>query len=125
MSGILGGFGCDGGRCSGFGGMKVDKVEKAIRRLNDEGGTNMTYGEAYLYIKNLNTPDPNADIAEKAEAIYKIMTMATLNGVKKADLLRCVRWLWYQHFELDNEQKEPHTDEIWKENLMKHFVRRE
>lgn len=63
----------------------------------------MTYGEAYLHIKNLNTPDPDADIMEKAEAIHKIMTMATLNGVTKADLLRCVRWLWNQHFEREED----------------------
>lgn len=53
----------------------------------------MTYGQAIITAKSLNSPDPTADMAEKFEAIKKITEMATINAVNKADLMRCVKWL--------------------------------
>ncbi|MGO5114199.1 hypothetical protein ACTQ33_04085 [Candidatus Avoscillospira sp. LCP25S3_F1] len=53
----------------------------------------MTYGQAIITLKSLNSPDPTADMAEKFEAIKKITEMATINAVNKADLMRCVKWL--------------------------------
>lgn len=53
----------------------------------------MTYGQAIVTVKSLNSPDPTADLAEKFEAIQKITEMATINSLTKADLMRCVKWL--------------------------------
>ena len=64
----------------------------------------MTYGHAIAVIKSLNSPDPEADVMEKAEAIHKILSMETINSVTKQDLLRCVKWLWNRCFELEEAQ---------------------
>ena len=53
----------------------------------------MTYGQAIITAKSLNSPDPTTDMAEKFEAIKKITEMATINSLNKADLMRCVKWL--------------------------------
>ena len=59
----------------------------------------MTLGHAIAVVKSINSPDPDADMLEKAEAIYEIMGAATLNSLTKQDLLRIIRWLWNLSFE--------------------------
>ncbi len=56
----------------------------------------MKYSEALLWVKNLNSQDPDADVELKTEAIRKILSMETLNAVTKDDLRRCAEWLLKQ-----------------------------
>ena len=59
----------------------------------------MTYSNAILLVKSLNSPDPCADADEKLEAIIALTGMATLNAITKNDLMRCIKWLLEVYFE--------------------------
>ena len=64
----------------------------------------MKYSEAIMWVKTLNSPDPDADVEQKAEAIHTIMSMETINAVTKADLLQIVKWLWNMIFEWEDQE---------------------
>ena len=48
-------------------------------------------------------------IEEKGLAIYTVLNMATDNSIRKADYRRALKWLWNEHFEI--QQTEPTTEE--------------
>lgn len=57
----------------------------------------INFGQAYTIFQNLDS-DEYTDEA-KGLAIYMIMNLDTHNGVKKADILKALKWLWHKHFE--------------------------
>lgn len=52
----------------------------------------MTYLRAIRILENLNTEDEELDCLVVGEAIQKILSMATINAVKKDTLLNALRW---------------------------------
>lgn len=39
---------------------------------------------------------------EKAWAVWVVMGMSTHNGIKKDEMLEVIRWLWNQHYEIED-----------------------
>lgn len=52
----------------------------------------MTYLEAIVICKKLNTEEEELDCLVVGEAVQKILSMATINAVNKETLLNIVRW---------------------------------
>ena len=52
----------------------------------------MTYLEAIVICKKLNTEEEELDCLVVGEAVQKILSMATINAVNKDTLLNIVRW---------------------------------
>lgn len=80
----------------------------------------MKYSEAITWIKNLDVPDSETNVNEKAIAIETILNMPIINSVRKDDLKKCIKWLWDRCFEWEREENEAiDADEIrndWLEN---------
>lgn len=49
-------------------------------------------------IENLKWTDD-----ERAMAIFKVLNMETHNSIFKADLLKVLKWLFEQHFQVESE----------------------
>lgn len=68
----------------------------------------METNETVLWIKNLFSPDPEANIAEKMKAIQKALELEAINSFTKADLRDMVKWLWeYIHRNMSPENMLP------------------
>ena len=52
----------------------------------------MTYLEAIVICKKLNTEEEELDCLVVGEAVQKILSMETINAVNKDTLLNIVRW---------------------------------
>lgn len=52
----------------------------------------MTYLEAIVICKKLNTEEEELDCLVVGEAVQKILSMKTINAVNKDTLLNIVRW---------------------------------
>lgn len=70
----------------------------------------MTRAQAYKIFRNLLSEDYTVE--EKGLAMHQILSMATMNGITKVELVNALIWLWHQHFEmkgvfdvLDEEEK--------------------
>lgn len=57
----------------------------------------MKAGRDMAIFKSIN--DDKWTDKEKAEAIYQVLHMATINSVTKQDLVDVALWLWNQQFE--------------------------
>lgn len=66
----------------------------------------MKYSEAITWIKNLDAPDSETNVNEKAIAIETILNMPIINSVSKDDLKKCIKWLWDRCFEWEREENE-------------------
>jgi len=64
----------------------------------------MKFGQAYKILDNIDSDEYTED--EKAMAIRVILDMETHNGVTKAVLLKALNWLWNEHYELIDGEKE-------------------
>lgn len=58
----------------------------------------MTNGLAIAILEQINSE--KYSINEKGLAIYKVLSMETINGITKAQLKKALMWLWHQHFEM-------------------------
>ncbi len=58
----------------------------------------MTRADAYKIFRNLQSDDYT--IEEKGMAMHQILSMATMNGITKVELVNALTWLWHQHFEI-------------------------
>ncbi len=85
-------------------------MDKGCKRLDDylagkaakeERIQKMTHGIAYRIFHDIE--NPNVSTEEKGAAILKIIDMETHNSVTKAAMLKVIRWLWNQVFELTEE----------------------
>lgn len=65
----------------------------------------MKYSEAIAWVKNLNSPDANSNEKEKATAIGTILKLETMNSISKADLKRCLQWLWDKLYDWESEEE--------------------
>lgn len=54
----------------------------------------MTYLEAIVICKKLNTEEEELDCLVVGEAVQKILSMETINAVNKGTLLNIVRWCY-------------------------------
>lgn len=57
----------------------------------------MIYAEAILICTNIDKDEIGGRIIDeemKLDAIHKILSMATVNAVKKATLLKIIQWFW-------------------------------
>lgn len=59
----------------------------------------MELGRARAIFDNIESAPES--IEEKGAAIYLVMNMETHNSVTKADMLKVIRWLWNQTFQLN------------------------
>ena len=59
----------------------------------------MPYGKAIAIMEQIDS-DRYSD-EEKALAIYKILSMETINGVTKETLRKGLKWLWNRCFEIN------------------------
>lgn len=62
----------------------------------------MTYSWAIQIIRYIDTLDPVKDAIMIGEAIAKILSMTTINAVKKDDLLNVVRFLFNEFYEWED-----------------------
>lgn len=63
-----------------------------------------TLGIALAIFENID--NDKYTVEEKGMAIYMIMNQETHNGVRKADILKALRWLWHQQFRLQKEKEQ-------------------
>lgn len=78
--------------CERFQAFQTAEAEKEDRLKR------MSMGDAFIIFQNIE----NSDIcdAEKHLAIWKIATMPTHMGVKKDDMVKALRYLLAQHYEV-------------------------
>ena len=62
----------------------------------------MNFGQAVAIFEQIDSD--KYTVEEKGMAIYMVMNLETHNGVKKDVILKALRWLWSQHFELTEEE---------------------
>lgn len=62
----------------------------------------MTRAQAYLIFRDL--ANDKYTVEEKGYAIHLILSLATMNGITKVELVNALNWLWHQHFELKAEE---------------------
>lgn len=63
----------------------------------------MNIGIAQAIFEQLDNEHYSED--EKAIAIYKVMNMETHNSVRKADMLKAIKYLWHKLYKLEEEGK--------------------
>lgn len=54
---------------------------------------NISQGDSIEIVKN-HLDDPNIAEKSKALAVENVVNMATHNSVSKADLIKCLRWIF-------------------------------
>lgn len=61
---------------------------------------NISQGDSIEIVKN-HLDDPNIAEKSKALAIENVVNMATHNSISKADLIKCLRWV-FSRFDLSS-----------------------
>lgn len=61
---------------------------------------NLSLGDSIEVVKN-HLDDPNIAEKSKALAVENVVNMATHNSVSKADLIKCLRWI-FTRFDLSS-----------------------
>ena len=64
----------------------------------------MNTGLALAIFSNLDREDLSDE--EKGLAIYTVMNMATHNSIKKDDMLKAIKWLWNNLYEITEEREQ-------------------
>lgn len=68
----------------------------------------MRYAEAIMICDNIDADSIGGreiDMGTKLSAVEKILSMATINAVKKDTLLKVIRWFWDNCVEAEENEK--------------------
>ena len=71
----------------------------------------MSYMEAIFICENIDKQDLEIDDEQRIIAIEKILSMATINAVKKDTLLKVIRWFFDNCVEVETSKEEADNDQ--------------